>query len=135
MIAGWLDCWIAGKDVGCFAVWPSSHLAVQQGVKKKKIFYAARCAILPFAERMILPGVPGRYSREAILLFLSTNLHGFTRIGDWFAQLCCSKQSPVLLMGNRVSKRGILCFCESLRTGVLFIYFIYMFVADFVLDV
>jgi len=52
--AGWLDSWIAGKDVGCFAVWPSSYLAVQKGVKKKKMSYAARCAILPFAERMIL---------------------------------------------------------------------------------
>jgi len=31
---------------------------------------------------------------------LSTNLHGLARIGAWFAQLCCSKQSPVLLLGR-----------------------------------
>jgi len=54
-----------------------------------------RGAILPFAERMIFTGVPDRYSREAILLFLPTNLHGFARIGAWFARFHRSKQVPV----------------------------------------
>jgi len=63
--------------------------------------YAARSAILPFAKQMILPGVPVRYSSEAILLFLPTNLHE-KRIGSWFSLASPIKTSARFLIKRRI---------------------------------